>query len=67
MARWEGTVEADIIEARFAFAGRVSAVNKKQGDTVKTWEWIAVLDKKKIVERDWDGRRADYERLRADF
>ena len=66
MARWEGTVEADIIEARFAFAGRVSTVNKKQGVTVKSWEWMAVLDKK-MLQMELDRQLADYERVRADF
>lgn len=61
-----GKVVADIIEIRFPFSGKVSAVNKHPGDKVKLWEWLAALDKKQL-QTELDKELADYERARAHF
>lgn len=61
-----GKVVADIIEIRFPFSGKVSAVNKQPGDKVKLWEWLAALDKKQL-QTELDKELADFERARAHF
>ena len=63
---YPGFVTADIIEVRFAFAGRISAVNKHYGEKVKQWDLISSLDKK-ILQAELDKELADYERARANF
>lgn len=65
-ALYGGTVEGDVNEARFAYSGKVSALGKRQGDTVKQWEWIASLDKK-VLQSELDLELADYEKARAEF
>lgn len=63
---YRGVVEANIVDVRFAFSGKVSSVAKRNGTTVKQWEWIASLDKK-ILQTELDLELADYEKARADF
>lgn len=63
---YPGIVTADIIEVRFPFSGKISGVNKRAGDTVKKWDWLASLDKK-TLQTELDKELADYERARSDF
>lgn len=63
---YRGIAEADIVDTRFAFSGKVSSVGKHDGETVKQWEWIASLDKK-ILQTELDLELADYEKARAEF
>lgn len=65
-ASYPGIVTADTIEVRFPFSGKISGVNKKVGDTVKKWEWLASLDKK-VLQTELDKELADYERARSEF
>ncbi len=61
-----GIVTAEIVEARFAFSGKISSVTKNTGDKIKQWEWIASLDKKQL-QTELDKELLDYERVRAAF
>ena len=66
MAIFKGQVKANIIDVRFAIAGKVSSVAKKTGDVVKKWGLVASLDRK-ILQTELDSQLADYEKARADF
>ena len=63
---YPGVVTADIIEVRFPFSGKISAVNKQTGEVVKQGEWLASLGKKQL-QTELDKELADYERARAHF
>jgi multidrug resistance efflux pump len=62
----KGKITADVIEARFAYAGKVAGVNKKPGDTVKIGDLLATLDRKQ-QQTVLDKELADYEKVRAEF
>lgn len=66
MKSFPGVVTAETIEVRFAFSGKVTAVNKENGDRIKQWDWIASLDKKQL-QTELDKELLEYEKLRADF
>ncbi len=61
-----GIIQADTIEARFAFSGQVSALLVHPGDEVKVGQILARIDTK-ILQAELDKELADYERTRADF
>lgn len=61
-----GSVLADILDIRFAFAGKVAAVRKKPGDAVNKGEKLAALDRTPL-QMELDKQLADYERTRAEF
>lgn len=61
-----GTVTAETVEVRFAFSGKVVAINKKIGDQIKLGDWVAALDKK-LLQTELDKELLEYEKLRADF
>lgn len=61
-----GNVVADILEIRFAFAGKVASVRKKPGEAVSKGEKIAAIDRTPL-QIELDKQLADYERSRADF
>lgn len=61
-----GSVTAETIEVRFPFSGKISAVNKKVGENVKQWEWLASLDKK-LLQTELDKELLDYEKIRSAF
>ncbi len=62
----KGKVTADIIDVRFAFAGKVARVYKHPGDSVKTGDWLASLDRKEL-QTILDKELADFEKVRAEF
>lgn len=65
--RWEtGEVEVEIIEVRFAFAGKTARVNKRVGEAVNKYELLASLDRKPL-QSDLDKQLAAYEQQRAEF
>lgn len=64
--RFKGIVVGEIVEARFAYSGRVAGVYKRPGDTVKGGEILASLDRKE-GQIQLDKELADYERVRAEF
>ncbi len=66
MKKLKGVIRADIIEVRFAYSGRVVAVNLKAGDIVKLGTIIASLDRREM-QAQLDKELADYERARAEF
>jgi len=59
-------VTADIIDVRFAFAGKTVRVYKHPGDSVKTGDWLASLDRKEL-QTILDKELADFEKVRAEF
>lgn len=61
-----GVVVADVIEARFAYSGKVARVNKRPGDRVKKGEILASLDRT-LLQKELDRQLADYEKTRAEF
>lgn len=61
-----GVITADILEVRFAYAGKIAAVRKKTGEAVNKGEKIASLDRTPL-QIDLDKQLADYERSRSDF
>jgi multidrug resistance efflux pump len=61
-----GFVVADIIDVRFAFAGKIARVNKKPGDKVHIGDLLASLDRK-ALQVILDKELADYEKTRAEF
>lgn len=61
-----GEVVAEIVEARFAFAGNVVYVGKKIGEKVRQGEIISSLDRK-VLQTELDQQLADYEKVRAQF
>lgn len=61
-----GIVRADVVEARFAFSGKVISVAKKPGEVVRVGELLASLDRK-FLQTTLDRELADYEKARAEF
>lgn len=66
MKSFSGKVVGRIIEARFAFSGKISGVRKNFGDKVTSGELIASLDRKSL-QAELDKQLSDYERARAEF
>lgn len=64
--RFAGRFEAETITVRFAFSGRVAAVNKHTGDRVQIGNGLASLDRR-VLQMELDRELADYERVRAEF
>lgn len=66
MTKFDGEIWTEIIEVKFAFAGKVAWVNKKPGDLVKKWDTLASLNNK-LLQMELDRQLADYEKTRAAF
>lgn len=66
MSEYKGTVNAKIVDARFAVSGKISKVAKLTGDPVKKWDLIAAMDRK-ILQTELDAQLSDFEKERADF
>lgn len=64
--RFLGRFEAEVIDVRFAFSGKVAAVNKHAGDRVQIGNGLASLDRR-VLQTELDRELADYERVRAEF
>jgi multidrug resistance efflux pump len=62
----KGVVTGEIIDVRFAFAGKVARVSKIPGDIVKIGDFLASLDRKEL-QSILDKELADYEKVRAEF
>ena len=61
-----GQVTADTIEVRYAWGGKVTAVNKRRGDRVKKGEVLASLDRT-LLQKELERQLADYDKTRAEF
>lgn len=61
-----GIVTAKVIDVRFAFSGKISAIYKKENDRIKRGEWLASLDKK-LLQTELDKELLDYEKVRSAF
>jgi multidrug resistance efflux pump len=64
--KFSGVIKAEVIEARFAFSGKVENVFKKPGNAVKIGEFLATLDRK-LLQTTLDKELADFEKIRAEF
>lgn len=61
-----GKIVGRIVEARFAFGGRIDKVFKRTGDKVKSGEILASLDRNQL-QIELDRQLAGFEKTRADF
>lgn len=63
---FSGVILSPQYELRFPFSGKITHVNKKQGEVVKKGESIASLDRR-LRQIELDRQLADYEKVRASF
>jgi len=62
----KGILTAEIVDVRFSFAGKVSAVRYHPGDRVDKGKILATLDRREL-QIILDKELADYEKVRAEF
>lgn len=66
MESFVGKVVGNIIEARFAFSGKLVKVAKRTGDKVKRGEMLAALDRGQL-QAELDRQLAEFEKTRAEW